>query len=146
MSAETRVTVVIPDPVRSDDALTICRLLRTTAPYCRIYVHRIDPATEFADDSAYAKRTVAAVMKSDVVLYLTSASDRTSAGLISLRERAGFVRRLSGPDAARVWFSKNRKRSLYVLGELPGAIEALALALGGSALPDTRMEHASLVI
>jgi hypothetical protein len=129
MSAETRVTVVIPDPIRSDDAETICRTLRSTAPYCRIHVHTVDPASEFSEESAHAKRTVATVMQSDVVLYLSSGSARASAGLIALRERAGFTWRLSEPDFARVWFSKNRKRSLYVLGELPGALGALALAL-----------------
>jgi hypothetical protein len=129
MPAETRVTVVIPDPRRTADAERICRLLRSSAPYCSIHVHAVDPASEFADDTAYAKRTVATVMQSDVVLYLTSDSARVSAGLIALRERAGFTWRLSEPDFARVWFSKNRKRSLYVLGELPGALGALALAL-----------------
>ncbi|MGA2395794.1 MAG: hypothetical protein ABSH03_20855 [Candidatus Lustribacter sp.] len=129
MSAEVRVTVVIPDPHRSDDAETICRMLRNSAPYCRIYVHTIDPVSEFTEEAAHASRTVARVMQSDVVLYLTNGSDRSSAGLIALRERAGFTSRLTEPDFACVWFTKNRKRSLYVLGDLPGALGALALAL-----------------
>jgi hypothetical protein len=46
-----------------------------------------------------------------------------------LRERAGFATRFTEPDFARVWFSKNRKRSLYVIGDFPGASTVLALAL-----------------
>lgn len=129
VSTETRVMVLIPDPNRTGDAETICRLLRDTAPYCRIRVHAIDPAREFADDTAHCKRTIAAVLESEVVLYLTTGTDRTSAGLIALRERAGFTWRFGEPEYARVWFSRDHKRSLYVLGEMPGALGALALAL-----------------
>jgi hypothetical protein len=129
VSAETRVTVLIPDSTRTDDAEAICRVLRTVAPYCRIRAHAIDPAIEFADDFAHRARIVGAVMQSDVVLYLTKNTDRSNAGLIALRERAGFTLRLTEPEFGRAWFTANRKRSLFVLGELPGAFTSLAHAL-----------------
>ena len=37
--------------------------------------------------------------------------------------------RLTEPEYARAWFIPNRRRSLYVLGEFPGAFGSLALAL-----------------
>lgn len=129
MSAETRVTVLIPDSTRTGDAEAICRILRDVAPYCRIRAHTIDPAIELADGSAHRARIVAAVMQSDVVLYLAKGTDRSNAGLIALRERAGFTLRLTEPEFARAWFSTNRKRSLFVLGAFPGALGSLALAL-----------------
>jgi len=119
----------MPDAARAADAEAICRRLRDSAPYCRIRAHAIDPVTEFADGSAHRARSVAAVMQSDIVLFLAANTDRTNAALIALRERAGFTWRLTEPEFARVWFSTNRERSLYVLGELPGAFGSLALAL-----------------
>jgi hypothetical protein len=69
------------------------------------------------------------VMQSDVVLYLTKNTARSNAGLIALRERTGFTSRLTEPEFARAWFSASRKRSLFVVGEFPGALGSLALAL-----------------
>lgn len=119
----------MPDPARAADAQAICRRLRDSAPYCRVRAHAIDPVAEFSEDTAHRTGAVAAALQSDVVLYLASGIDRTSAALIALRERAGFTWRLAEPEFARVWFSPNGERSLYVLGELPGAFGALALAL-----------------
>jgi hypothetical protein len=129
VSAETRVTVLIPDATRTADAEAICRILQNVAPYCRIRAHTIDPPIEFADGSAHRARIVAAVMQSDVVLYLTKNTARSNAGLIALRERTGFTSRLTEPEFARAWFSASRKRSLFVVGEFPGALGSLALAL-----------------
>ena len=124
-----RLTVLIADPLLTNDAETICRTVRDAAPYCRIRVHAIDPANDFATDSAHHARAVAAALQSDVVLYLCSGTTSTRAALISLRERAGFTVRLAEPEFARAWFSENGRRSLYVLGQLPGALGSLALAL-----------------
>lgn len=129
MSAQTRVTVSIPDATRTNDAEALCRILRDVAPYCRIRAHAIDPASELAEGTAHRARIVAAVMQSDVVLYLAKSTDRSNAALIALRERAGFTLRLTEPELARAWFTPSRKRSLFVVGEFPGALAALALAL-----------------
>jgi hypothetical protein len=129
VSAEVRVTVLLPDARRAGDAEAICERLRDAAPYCRIRAHGFDPAKEFANGSAHRARVVAAAMQSDVVLFLAANTDRTNAALIALRERADFTRRLTEPAFARAWFSTNRKRSLYVIGDFPGAFDSLALAL-----------------
>jgi hypothetical protein len=129
VSAEVRVTVLIAGPSRAGDAETACRALRQAAPYARIHAQTIDPESEFAESTAHRARGVAAALRSDIVLYLASATEKTSAALITFRERAGFTLRLTEPEYARAWFSPNRRRSLYVLGEFPGAFGSLALAL-----------------
>ena len=128
MSAEVRVAVIVADPLGANDAELICRTLRQAAPYCRINAHAIGPG-ELAESAAHRARGVAVALRSDVVLYLSAATDRPNATLIALRERAGFTVRLTEPEFARAWFSPNRRRSLYVLGALPGAFGSLALAL-----------------
>jgi hypothetical protein len=127
--ADVRVTVLIADPSRADDAETACRALRQAAPYARIHAQTIDPMLEFAESAAHQARGVALALRSDIVLYLAAATDKKSAALIALRERAGYTVRLAEPEYARAWFSANRRRSLYVLGAFPGAFGSLALAL-----------------
>jgi hypothetical protein len=122
-------TVLVADPARAGDALTVCRTLQQTAPYVRIHALTIDPEREFAESAAYRARGVSSALRSDVVLYLATATAKANAALIALRERAGFTLRLSEPEYARAWFSPNRRRSLYVLGAFPGAFGSLALAL-----------------
>jgi len=129
VSTDVRVTVLIADPSRGADAEAICRTLRAAAPSCRIHAHSVDPEREFGEDDAHRARGVAAALRSDVVLYLGETSGRANASLIAVRERAGFTVRLTEPEFARAWFSANQRRSLYVLGALPGALGSLALAL-----------------
>ncbi len=99
------------------------------APYCRIHAQTINPERELAESAAHQARSVAAALRSDIVLYLAAATDKKNAALIALRERAGYTVRLSEPEYARAWFSANHRRSLYVLGAFPGAFASLALAL-----------------
>lgn len=129
MSADVRIAILIADASRGDDAEEICRALRRAAPYCRLHVLTAASENEFDESGAHGARLVAAALHSDVILYVSGAADRAGAALIALRERAGFVERLTEPDFARVWFSANRKRSLYVLGALPVALSVVALAL-----------------
>jgi hypothetical protein len=127
--ADVRVAILIADPSRADDGEAVCRALRQAAPYARIHAQTIDPVREFAEGAGYRTHAVAAALRSDVVLYLATATDKANAALIALRERAGYTLRLSEPEYARAWFSPNRRRSLYVLGAFPGAFGSLALAL-----------------
>jgi hypothetical protein len=146
------VAVLIADASRAGDAETICRTLRGAAPYCRIHAATIDPVSEFGEGSAHRAHGISAALRSDVVLYLAAEIDRKGAALIALRERAGFTLRLTEPEAARAWYSTNRRRSLYVLGALPGAFGALALALelgcadaGAAQRVRERSEYSSLI-
>jgi len=56
VSADVRVTVLIADSSRADDAETACRALRQAAPYARIHAQTINPQREFAEDAAHRAR------------------------------------------------------------------------------------------
>jgi hypothetical protein len=128
--SELRVTLLLADPNRADDARMIRDVLARVAPYCGVQTHVFNSVDQFNEASPQFARSVAAALWSDVVLFLAPARDaRTNAGLIALRERSGFTQRFPEPELARVWITPNGRRSLYVLGALPGALGALALAL-----------------
>jgi hypothetical protein len=128
--SELRVALLLADPGRADEAREIRAALAEVAPYCGVQMHAFDSVNQINEESPRFARSVAAALWSDVVLFFAPESDaRTNAALIALRERSGFTERLHEPEFARAWFTPNGRRSLYVLGKLPGAFGALALAL-----------------
>jgi hypothetical protein len=128
--SELRVALLLADPQRTADARSIRNLLAQVAPYCRVQTHAFDSIHQLNEASPRFARSVAAALWSDVVLFHVPARDaRTSAALIALRERSGFTERFHEPELARAWFTRNGRRSLYVLGAPPGAYGTLALAL-----------------
>jgi len=136
--SELRVSVLLAGPARADDARTIRDLLARVAPYCGVQTHAFESAQQLNDESPQFARGVAAALWADVVLYLPPARDtRSNAALIALRERSGFTKRYHEPEFARMWMTPNGRRSLYVIGEFPGAYGALEHALEfGCADPD----------
>jgi hypothetical protein len=135
---ELRIALLLADPSRAEDARAIRDTLARVAPYCGVQTHAFDSVHQLNEESPRFARGVAAALWSDVVLFFAPQRDaRTNAALIALRERSGFTERFHEPEFARAWFTANGKRSLYVLGSLPGAFGALALALEyGCADPD----------
>jgi hypothetical protein len=128
--SELRVALLIADPKHIEDARTIRDILARVAPYCGVQTHVFDSVHLLNDESPRFGRGVAAALWSDIVLFLAPERNaRTNASLIALRERSGFTERFQEPEFARVWLTPNARRSLYVLGALPGAYGALALAL-----------------
>jgi len=128
--SELRVALLVADPRRTGEARAIRDVLVQVAPYCGVQTHAFDSVHQLNEESPRFARGVAAALWSDVVLFLSPERDaRTNAALIALRERSGFTERFHEPEFARAWFAANRRRSLYVLGSLPGALGALALAL-----------------
>jgi hypothetical protein len=128
--SELRVALLLPDPRHADEARAICAALAEVAPYCGVQTYAFDSVRQINEESPRFARSVAAALWSDVVLFFAPESDaRTNAALIALRERSGFTERFHEPEFARAWFTANGRRSLYVLGRLPGAFGALALAL-----------------
>jgi hypothetical protein len=128
--SELRVTVLLADPARAEDAGVIRDLFGRAAPYCGVQTHVFDSAQQLNDDSPRFARGVAAALWSDVVLYLPGRhATRSNAALIALRERSGFTERFHEPEFARMWMTPNGRRSLYVIGDLPGAFGALAHAI-----------------
>jgi len=128
--SELRVALLLADPGRADEARAIRDVLAEVAPYCGVQTHAFDSVPQLNEESPRFARSVAAALWSDVVLFLAPERNaRTNAALIALRERSGFTERFHEPEFARAWFTANGRRSLYVLGALPGAFGALALAL-----------------
>jgi hypothetical protein len=128
--SELRVALLIADPKRAADACAIRDILARVAPYCGVQTHVLESVHQLSEESPRFARSVAAALWSEIVLFLASGRNmRTSATLIALRERSGFTERFHEPEFARVWLTPNGRRSLYVLGALPGAYGALATAL-----------------
>jgi hypothetical protein len=128
--SELRVALLIADPRHTEDARNIRDLLARVAPYCGVQTHVFDSAHQLNEQSPRFARSVAAALWSEIVLFFAPNRDaRTNASLIALRERSGFTERFAEPEFARVWLTPNGRRSLYVLGALPGAYGALAHAL-----------------
>jgi hypothetical protein len=128
--SELRVALLLADPRRTADVRAIRDVLVQVAPYCGVRMHAFDSVHQLNEESPRFARGVAAALWSDVVLFVAPEHHaRTNAALIALRERSGFTERFHEPEFARAWFTANRRRSLYVLGALPGALGALALAL-----------------
>jgi len=128
--SELRVALLIADSKRTEDARTIRDLLARVAPYCGVRMHVFDSPQQLNEAAPQFARGVAAALWSEVVLFFAPDRDaRANAALIALRERSGFTERFAEPRFARAWLTPNGRRSLYVLGALPGAYGALALAL-----------------
>lgn len=128
--SELRIALLLSNPDLAEDARAIRNLLAHVAPYCRVQTQVFDSVHQLNEESPRFARSVAAALWSEVVLFVAPARDaRTSAALIALRERSGFTERFHEPEFARVWFTPNGRRSLYVVGKVPGAYAALALAL-----------------
>jgi hypothetical protein len=141
-----RVTLLIADPGRADDARAIRDVLARFAPYCGVQTHLFASIDELNEESPQFARGVAASLWSDVVLFLSPPREpRGNAALIALRERSGFTEAFAQPERVRAWLTPNGRRSLYALGSLPGAFGVLALALEyGVGDPDgaQRLRHA----
>jgi hypothetical protein len=128
--SELRIALLLADQRHTGEARTIRNVLVQVAPNCAVQTHAFDSVHQLNEESPRFARGVAAALRSDVVLFLAPERDaRTNAALIALRERSGFTERFHEPEFARAWFTANGRRSLYVLGALPGALGALALAL-----------------
>jgi hypothetical protein len=123
------IAVVVAGSDRAADARTIRAMLADVAPDCAVSMHAFDAAALSEGSPGFA-RCVAAALSADAVLFVAPVRDaRTNAGLIALRERSGFTKRFSEPEFARAWFTADGRRSLYVVGVLPGAFAAVNLAL-----------------
>jgi hypothetical protein len=153
--SELRVALLLADPDRADDAGAIRDALAEVAPYCGVQTHAFDSVHQLNEESPRFARSVAAALWSDVVLFMAPERNaRTNAALIALRERSGFTERFHEPEIARAWSTPNGRRSLYVLGALPGAFGALALALeygcsdpdGARRLRDLNRAKAELIV
>jgi hypothetical protein len=128
--SELRVALLLADPGRTGEARAIRDVLAQVAPYCDVQMHAFDSVHQLNEESPRFARGVAAALLSDVILFFAPERDaRTNAALIAFRERSGFTERFHEPEFARAWFTADGRRSLYVLGSLPGAFGALALAL-----------------
>jgi hypothetical protein len=153
--SELRVALLLTDPGHADAARTIRSLLARVAPYCHVQTHVFDSIHQLNEESPRFAHSVAAALWSEVVLFVAPTRDaRTNAALIALRERSGFTERFHEPEFARVWFTPNGRRSLFVLGKLPGGFAALALALevgcrdpdGARRLRDVLRDDSQLVV
>jgi hypothetical protein len=128
--SELRVTMLISDPKRSDDARRIRDIFGRVAPYCAVGIHALESIEQLDEGSPRFARGVTAALSSNVVLFFGRARDaRTNALLIAFRERSGFTQRLLERPLSRIWATRNGRRSLYEIGELPAAYEVAATAL-----------------
>jgi hypothetical protein len=128
--SELRVTMLVTDPNRSDDARLIRDIFGRVAPYSGVGIHALESIEQLDEASPRFARGVKAALSSDIVLFFGPARDsRTNALLIAFRERSGFTQRLRGRPFARIWATRNGRRSLYEMGKLPAAYETLATAL-----------------
>jgi hypothetical protein len=127
--SELRVTMLLGSPERSDDARAIRDVFGRVAPYCGVRIHALESIDQLDEGSPRFARGVTAALSSDVVLFLGIRDARMNALLIAFRERSGFTQRLHGRPFARMWATRNGRRSLYEIGQLPRAYETLATAL-----------------
>lgn len=128
--SELRVTMLLADPKRSEDARLIRDIFGRVAPYCSVGIHALEAIEQLDEDSPRFARGVTAALSSDVVLFFGLAREaRTNALLIAFRERSGFTQRLLERPFARIWSTRNARRSLYEVGPLPAAYETVATAL-----------------
>jgi hypothetical protein len=128
--SELRVTMLVADPKRSDEARLIRDLFGWIAPYCGVGIHALESIEQLDEASPRFARRVKAALSSDIVLFFGLARDsRTNALLIAFRERSGFTLRLHEPRLARIWATRNGRRSFYEMGNLPAAYETVATAL-----------------
>jgi hypothetical protein len=128
--SELRVTMLVTDPKRSADARLIRDVFGRVAPYCSVGLHALESIEQLDERSPHFARGVTAALSSNIVLFLGLARDaRTNALLIAFRERSGFTQRLLERPFSRMWATRNGRRSLYEIGQLPTAYETVATAL-----------------
>ena len=127
--SELRVTMLLSDPRRSNDARLIRDVFGRVAPYCGVGIHALESIEQLDEGSPRFARGVTAALSSDVVLFFGARDARTNALLIAFRERSGFTQRLHERPFARIWATRNGRRSLYEIGQLPAAYETVAVAL-----------------
>jgi hypothetical protein len=127
--SDVRVAILLSDERAHADADVIRDVLAEIAPYCRLQTHAFYGGALNETAPAFT-RSVTAASWSDIVLVIAPrASAQTNAALIALRELSGYTQRFAEPKFARAWFTPNGRRSLYLLGAVPGAFAALSLAL-----------------
>jgi hypothetical protein len=128
--SELRATILLTDPKRSKDARLIRDLFGRVAPYCGVVIHVLESIEQLDEESPRFARGVTAALSSDIVLFFGLARDaRTNALLIAFRERSGFTQRLRERPFARMWSTRNGRRSFYEIGQLPDAYETVAASL-----------------
>ena len=127
--SELRVTMLVSDPKRSYDARLIRDLFGRVAPYCGVGIHALESIEQLEEGSPRFARGVTAALSSNIVLFFGARDTRTNALLIAFRERSGFTQRLLERPFARMWATRNGRRSLYEIGQLPQAYETAATAL-----------------
>jgi len=128
--SELRATMLVCDPKRSNDARLIRDVFGRVAPYCSVGIHALESTAQLDENSPLFARGVTAALSSNIVLFFGLVRDaRSSALLIAFRERSGFTQRLLERPLSRMWATRNGRRSLYEIGQLPLGYETAATAL-----------------